>query len=865
MLRSRFAACLFAGALIVSLPAIRGLAAQSRGPSTATAQPLTAATPDRMRIGQAMRTATPPVIDGQAGDPAWVSAPVIHEFLEYEPNTGAEPRFRTEIRILYDDRYLYIQGRMFDPAPDSIISLLSRRDVRTESEQLKLVIDSYHDRRTAYQFILNPAGVKRDFYVYNDNVEDPTWDAVWDGHASIDSLGWVAEFRIPFSQMRFADLESHTFGMMIVRDIARTRQRLSWPLLRRDRQGYISQGGDIEGIGRLPQPRRVEFLPYTVSKSATRPEGPGRWSHPFEQTVGMDLKYGISSNLTLDATLNPDFGQVEADPAVLNLTAFEQFFEERRPFFLEGAGIFDFRTSCGDVDEECTGLFYSRRIGRAPQLSGRYFDEANPTSSRILGAAKLSGRLASGLNVGFLNAMSAEETGSLGRTIEPQTSYTVARVQQELSQGQGGVGFMLTSVNRSLDANTRDFLRSAANTGGVDFRHRFFNNNYELHSYAALSRVNGSASAIAATQRDGVHRYQRRDDGIEFDPTRTSLGGDAQRVSFSKFGGGITRFQTLYERFSPGFESNDLGFQSRADQQTFRNWFALQFQEPTRAYRRMFLNFNYQQRWSTEGLRTDLGFNTNAHMELPNTHWLHAGTSGQPAGSYDDRGARGGPAFRRAATIEGFVGWEGDRRKAWTPTFFMGTWRGDEWRSRGWWVNPGYQFRVSSRFNASLSGRVAYELNDTQWFDNFGDVASDTAHITFAELEQWTVGITSRVNFTVTPTLSIQLYAQPFVSVGDFREWKELGDARSTDYDARFIPYGGGADPGGFNFKQLRTNTVVRWEYRPGSLLFFVWQQGRDRGLGAPTEFDFRRDMGDLFDLHPNNTFLIKASYWFNP
>lgn len=865
MLRRHLAAGLVASALFVSLPFARVLLAQSPGLSTATTPPSTAATPDRMRIGQAMRTATPPIVDGRTGDPAWESAPVIHEFLEYEPNTGAEPRFRTEIRILYDDRYLYIQGRMFDPAPDSIISLLSRRDVRTESEQLKLVIDSYHDRRTAYQFILNPAGVKRDFYVYNDNVEDPTWDAVWDGHASIDSSGWVAEFRIPFSQMRFADLESHTFGMLVVRDIARTRQRLSWPLLRRDRQGYVSQGGDVQGIGRLPQPRRVEFLPYTVSKSSTQPEGPGRWSHPFDQTIGMDLKYGISSNLTLDATLNPDFGQVEADPAVLNLTAFEQFFEERRPFFLEGAGIFDFRTSCGDVDEECTGLFYSRRIGRAPQLSGRYFDDANPTSSRILGAAKLSGRLASGLNVGVLNAMSAEETGSLGRTIEPQTSYTVARVQQELSKGQGGVGFMLTSVNRSLDADTRAFLRSGANTGGVDFRHRFFDNNYELHSYAALSRVNGSATAIAATQRDGVHRYQRRDDDIVYDPTRTSLGGDAQRVSFSKFGGGITRFQTLFERFSPGFESNDLGFQSRADQQTFRNWFALQFQQPTKAYRRAFLNFNAQQRWSTEGLRTDLGFNTNAHVELPNTHWLHAGTSFQPTGSYDDRGARGGPAFRRAASVEGFIGWEGDRRKAWTPVFFMGTWRGDDWRSRGWWVNPSYQFRVSSRFNASLSGRLAYELNDTQWLENFGDVASDTAHITFAELEQWTVGITSRVNFTVTPALSIQLYAQPFVSVGDFREWKELGDARSRDYDARFIPYGGGADPGGFNFKQLRTNTVVRWEYRPGSLLFFVWQQGRDRGQGAPTDFDFRRDMGDLFDLHPNNTFLIKASYWFNP
>ena len=827
----------------------------------AASHPLAAQT----RAGQAVRTASAPVIDGRPDDAAWGAAPVIDQFLEYEPNTGAEPRFRTELRILYDDRYLYILGRMHDPAPDSIISLLSRRDVRTESEQLKLVIDSYHDRRTAYQFILNPAGVKRDFYVYNDNVEDPTWDAVWDGAASVDSLGWVAEFRIPFSQMRFADLDAHTFGFLAVRDVARTRQRISWPLFRRDVQGYVSQGGEVTGIGRLPQPRRLEIVPYSVTKNVTRPDGPGQWEHPFQQALGADVKYGLSSNLTLDATINPDFGQVEADPAVLNLSAFEQFFEERRPFFLEGAGIFDFRTACDDIDEGCTGLFYSRRIGRAPQLGGRYFDPANPTSSRILGAAKMSGRFSNGLNVGFLDAVSQEEQGGLGRTIEPRTNYAVARVQQELRNGQGGVGLMLTAVNRTLDADTRDFLRGEAYTGGLDMRQRFLDGNYELHTSLSGSLVRGDRTAIASTQRDGVHRYQRRDDGLAFDSLRTALAGDAQRISISKFGGGVTRFQTVYQRYSPGFESNDLGFQSRADDQMFRNWFSFQLQQPTRYYRRAFVNFNAVANWTTEGLRTQLGLNTNSHVELPNTHWVHFGLNGTLPGSYDDRSARGGPAFRRASSVEGWMGWEGDRRIAYTPTLFGGMWRGDEWRSRGWWINPGFQFRVSSRFNASLSGNVNYGLNDTQWHSNAGDVASDTAHITFAELEQWTVGITSRLNFTATPTLSIQLYAQPFISVGDFREWKELGDARAGDYDTRFVPYGGGADPGGFNFKQLRTNTVVRWEYRPGSVLFFVWQQGRDRGLDAPTDFDFRRDMGDLFDLHPDNTFLVKFSYWLNP
>jgi hypothetical protein len=813
----------------------------------------------------ATRTATAPVIDGLDDDPAWRAATVIDQFLEYEPNTGAEPRFRTELRLLYDDRYLYVLGRMHDPAPDSIISLLSRRDVRTESEQLKLVIDSYLDRRTAYQFIVNPAGVKRDFYVYNDNIEDATWDAVWDAETSIDSLGWVAEFRIPFSQMRFADLSEHTFGLLVVRDVARTRQRISWPLFRRDQQGYVSQAGQVNGISRIPPPRRLEVMPYAVAKNLTRPDGPGSWAHPFEQTVGADVKWGLTSNLTLDATINPDFGQVEADPAVLNLSAFEQFFEERRPFFLEGAGIFNFRTSCGDIDTGCTGLFYSRRIGRAPQLGGVYADPGNPTSSRVLGAAKLSGRLASGLNIGVLNAATGRERGSLDRTIEPQTNYSVVRMQQDLRDGQSGVGLMLTAVNRSLDADTRDLLRSDAYSAGLDVRHRFLDRRYELHAYVAGSLVRGSESAIATTQSDGVHRYQRRDDDIAFDPTRTALAGDAQRLSLSKFGGGITRFQSVYQRFSPGFETNDLGFQSRADQQLFRNWFSLQFQEPTRYYRRAFMNFNTMNTWSTEGLLTNSSLNTNWHWELPNTHWLHFGVNGTLPGSYDDRGARGGPAYRRAAGIDGWVGWEGDRRPWYSPTFFAGLWRGDEWRSRGWWAEPAFQFRVSSRFSASIGAAVRHSLNDAQWFGNFGDVATDTAHITFAELDQWTLGVTSRFNFTATPTLSFQLYAQPFTSVGDYREWKELGDPRSRDYDARFVPYGGGADPGGVNFKQLRTNTVLRWEYRPGSILFFVWQQGRTDFAQGPTDFSFGRDMGDIFGLHPDSTFLLKISYWFNP
>src|SRR5687768_2678671 len=423
-------------------------------------------------LATASRAEPAPNLDGKLDDPAWINAQSIDKFLEYEPKQGAETRFKTDVRVTHDDKYLYIMARMYDPAPDSIISLLSRRDVRTQSEQLKLVIDSYHDRRTAYQFIVNPAGVKRDFYVSNDNNEDATWDAVWDVATAIDSLGWVAEFRIPFSQLRFSTKDEHTFGFMVVRDVARTGARISWPLYYRDRQGYVSQSGELNGIRGIGQPSRLEVSPYVVTKNETRPSG-SSFRHPQSVSAGADIKYGLSSNLTLNATINPDFGQVEADPSVLNLSAFESFFEERRPFFLEGSGILTFNTSCGDIDTGCTGLFYSRRVGRSPQLSGVYGDARSAVNTTILGASKLTGRLGKGLSFGFLDAITQREVGTSDQTIEPMTNYAVGRLQQDLRDGQTGVGLMVTGVNRDIDDATSPFLRSSAYTGGIDLRHRF--------------------------------------------------------------------------------------------------------------------------------------------------------------------------------------------------------------------------------------------------------------------------------------------------------------------------------------------------------------------------------------------------------
>ncbi|HEX7940691.1 MAG TPA: DUF5916 domain-containing protein, partial [Gemmatimonadaceae bacterium] len=449
----RRSAALALAVLLASAPLALAQGAAPQDFETSSGTPTEAAGPPGRATATAAiatRASIAPVLDGRTDDPAWADAQIIDQFLEYEPNEGLESRFRTEARVTFDDRYLYVLARMYDPAPDSIVSLLSRRDVRTASEQLKVVVDSYNDKRTGYTFIVNPAGVKRDFAVSNDNNEDPSWDGVWDVATRIDSLGWVAEFRIPFSQMRFAPDAEHTFGLIIARDVARTGERISWPLLSRRQNGYVSQAGTLSGLGGLRTPRRIELTPYVVLKNGTRdfggPRDGGlpRYDHPSQAHVGADLKVGLSSNLTLDATINPDFGQVEADPAQLNLSAFETFYGERRPFFLEGAGIFNFNTNCGDIDSGCTGLFYSRRIGRRPHLTDDYGDATSPMATPIAAAAKVTGRLANGLSIGVLDAVTERVDGvamldGIRPAIEPRTNYSVLRVQRDNADGRGDV------------------------------------------------------------------------------------------------------------------------------------------------------------------------------------------------------------------------------------------------------------------------------------------------------------------------------------------------------------------------------------------------------------------------------------------
>jgi hypothetical protein len=850
-------------ALVAVVTCAGGVGAQAAsGVRAEGAVPAATGAPVRLPA-TAVRATTAPTLDGIDNDAVWQGAPIVDAFLEHQPRVGGEPRFRTEVRVAYDDRALYVFARMYDPAPDSIIALLSRRDVRTSSDHFTVVLDSYHDRRTGYEFAVNPVGVKRDYLVYNDSNEDGTWDAIWGVVTRIDSLGWTAEYRLPFSQFRFPEQSAHTFGLMFLREIARTGERVSWPLFRRDAQGFISQAGDLVGVQNIPSPRRLEVTPYVLTKNTTRAVDGGR-THPQQSTMGADLKMGLASNLTLDAAVNPDFGQVEADPSVLNLSAFEQYFEERRPFFLEGAGIFEFRNFCGDIDSGCRGLLYSRRIGRAPQLMGRYGDAASPQQSTILGAAKVTGRTSRGLSVGMLDVVTERMMGAEDRTIEPMTNYAVARVQQDLAGGQSGVGAMVTAVNRSLDEWTTPWLRGEAYTGGLDGRHRFGGRNYEATFSLSGSMVRGDARSIQQLQTDGVHRYQRPDDALSVDSTRTSLAGHAQRVSLSKFGGGVTRFQFVYQRFSAGYETNDLGFQARADEQIARGWYAFQLLKPTAYFRRAFINSNIGTNWSAAGLNTWNSVNTNWHIELPTQWWLHWGVTAQSlAPAYDDRVARGGPAIRVPSGFNYSVGVEGDPRRVLIPTLFIGGRRGDEGRHRSFWVEPNLQFRASSRFSTSLSASWQHADISSQWVRNRTDATTGALQSLFAPLEQTTFSSSIRLNFTATPTLSLQVWGQPYLSTGDYDRLMLPVAPRAAKYADRWRVTA--EDGGGFQFREWRSNVVARWEYRPGSTVFLVWQHGRSGYEDQSGRFAFGPEMRDLFGLPPNNTFLLKVSYWLNP
>lgn len=829
--------------------------------------PLSAADPSP--VAAAHRAQRPPHVDGRDDDEIWARVPAISNFRQFDPRIDAEAAFATEFRVAYDDDHLYVLVRAFDAHPDSILHALTRRDVRGSSDQITLYIDSYNDGRTGFQFSVNPDGVKRDLAIFNDGEADGSWNAVWDVAARVDSLGWMAEFSIPLSQLRFVAGDAHTFGFGVWREIERYKERDSWPAFSPQRTGLISQLGRLEGLAGIRSPGRLEVTPYTVTRNVARAADEGGFDRVQKLAVGGDLKYGITPNVTLDATVNPDFGQVEADPAVLNLSAFETFVSERRPFFVEGTGFYKFPLNCYIVVDCSTneGLFYSRRIGRSPTLLSDYGDASTPTSTPIAGAAKLTGRTAGGLSFGLLDAWTQRVDGASERTVEPRANYAVLRAQQDLRGGDAGFGVIATAVNRGVDDWTRGVLHESAYVGGASFRNRMFGGQYEVTGSITASRIAGSAAAITRTQRGAVHYYQQPGDELVLDSSRTSLAGHAEQIKFGKYGGGIARFETSFVRQSAGFDVNDLGFLQRADLQDWSTWASLNFQEPRGVYRWVRWNVNHWERWNTSGMRLDNAVNTNVHVGLKNNWDLHAGGTIARLGEvFCDRCTRGGPALRQSRGYFPWFGINGDNRRMIVPSMWVNLSYSDDGRSSSTSLSPSLSLRFSTRLRAELGAGITHADNHTQWYRNFTDASTGDTHYTFAHLDQRTVSMSMRFNYTATPDLTFEFYGQPFVSTGEYSDFRETSDTPdAAAYGARFASYT--PPPGSdvaFRFKQLRTNAVMRWEYRPGSTMFLVWTHGRQARDGLASDQSWTHDYRDLFELHPDNTFLIKVAYWLS-
>ncbi len=819
----------------------------------------------------AVATTGPMVIDGRADEPVWEQAPRITDFLQREPAEGNVPSFATEARVAYDDAALYVTVRAFDAEPDRIVGILTRRDQGSPSDWIKVVVDSYFDRRTAYEFAVNPVGVKRDRYYFDDGASDDSWDAVWDVQVARDDEGWRAEFRIPFSQLRFNGTPGGPVGFALIREIGRLNEIATWPLLSRNANGFVSQFGEMHGLQLGVAPQRFELMPYVLGQVTTEDVEPGNTlghSPDPAGSIGLDVKYAVTPGLTLTATVNPDFGQVEADPAVVNLDAFEVLFPERRPFFVEGSGTFRFNMDCNDGD--CTGLFYSRRIGRAPQGEPEVADDEfqeMPDTATIYGAAKMTGRVGA-FSVGGLSAVTAREdatiaaSGSLDyRTVavEPVTAYSVGRVRREF-RNQSALGVMLTSTNRSI-VDDVSFLANNAFTGGVDYDWRL-SRQYNVAGFWAASHINGSTEAITRLQENNVHSFQRPDaDHVELDETATTLSGHAGSVAFGKIAGDRTRFNTSLGYKSPGFDINDLGFQRRADERNMNNWFQLRDFVPGRYVRNRNINFNQWAAWNFDDDRLYSGVNINTHWTFVNNYNFGVGVN-LNAAPFRDRVTRGGPGVLGNRNVGLWYYANTDNRRALSFSY-NGYHEADEHDTRRNNINPWINLRPSSA--VSLSAGFRYNINDddAQWLENVTE--GDATHYVFGRIEQRTVAMTLRFNYTLTRDLSLQVYAEPFVSAGDFSRFREVVDGRAAKYEDRYVPYGytGEAD---FNVRSFRTTNVLRWEFKPGSALFLVWQQGRQERIeqeGYGT-FDVGRDYEGLFSSPARNTFIVKMSYWFN-
>ena len=850
---------------------------------------------------QALRATSPIVVDGKLDDEVWLRAVAATTFTQRNPDEGKPSTEATELRVAYDDAALYVAARLLDHEPARIARQLARRDQDAEADSFSLYLDPHHDHTTGAAFTVSAAGVQADSTIYNDSWQDNSWDAVWESAVRIDAEGWSVELRIPFSQLRFPAAEHHTFGINAMRFIQRKNEQAWLVFVPKKESGLSSRLGHLEGLDGVSPRRSVEFLPYVVTRGEF--VAPSGSDDPFNDGArafggaGVDLKYRFSSNLSLDGTINPDFGQVEVDPAVVNLTAFETFFEEKRPFFIEGSNIFGSfgRTGANNFwgfNRAEPLIFYSRRIGRSPQGSadGDFVD--TPSATTILGAAKVTGKTRHNWSLGLLDAVTGREysdtvsNGARGTAeVEPLTNYYVGRAQREIGR-RAAFGALVTAVNRDLrEPALREDLPAQAYVGGVD-GHFFLDakRDWVVNGRFAGSYLNGSTSAMTRLQTSS-QRYFNRPDAphVELDPAATTMSGWTGSVNLNRQSG-VNVVNAALWAVSPGFDSSDAGFNFNSDRAGMH--VAYQWRNPTvnRFSRERFVAVAKWYTWNfAQELQGD-GIHAFGNLQFKN-YW------GIFANGYffrdvqDDRATRGGPSMLAPSAQGGSIGIDSDNRKRISVGVSADASRNDE---GGWSVGSSLnvRYRPAASLQLSLGPGYGRTHNLAQYVGTFVDPAAEEtfgSRYVFGTLQQKEFTLQARVNYVLSPKMSFQLYMQPLISVGDYEDFKELARPRTYEFvhygadrgtivhtplDKRYLvaPGDGGEpfsfDDPDFNFKSLRLNAIFRWEWRPGSALYVVWTDQR-QDLANPGRFQFGRDLNDMLSAPADDVVMFKVAYWF--
>jgi Domain of unknown function (DUF5916)/Carbohydrate family 9 binding domain-like len=852
-------------------------------------------------IVQAMRAMAPIAVDGHLDDEVWVRAIPASQFTQREPDEGKPATEATELRIAYDASALYVGVRLNDREPGRIARQLARRDQTAEADSFTILFDPHHDHLTGASFAVSAAGVQHDSTIYNDSSMDQSWDAVWESAVAVDESGWTVEMRIPYSQLRFPSGERLTFGMNAMRYIQRKKEQAWLVHVPKTENGVASRMGHLEGLDGVSPKRTVEFLPYVLSRAdfieRDAPDDPFNDGASGFAGAGVDLKYRVSSNLSLDGTINPDFGQVEVDPAVVNLTAFETFFEEKRPFFIEGANIFSNFGQTGannfwGFNRAEPLFFYSRRIGRAPQgsASGDFVDM--PTATTILGAAKLTGKTRRGWNVGLLEAVTGREraetvTGGMSATpeVEPLSNYLVVRAQREFGK-RVGLGALATAVDRDLsDPALRDELPGHAYVAGVD-GHYFLDQkrDWVINGRLSGSDLRGSTSAISRLQLASQRYFDRPDaEYLAFDPTAMGLRGWTGSVNLNRQNGVHVVNAALWA-VSPGFDSSDAGFTFMSDRAGMHAVYQWRKPKADRVFREKYISFAKFYTWNFgRDVQSD-GYFTFVNAQFKN-YWSLFGNASYFRSAQDDRGTRGGPSMASPGARGGFLSVETDSRKRFRLSVNQGY---DSNEAGAWNANGGLSVRFIPSASLEISTGPGFSRTHAlaQYVDRVTDpVAAATygARYVFATLNQKEFSLQTRVNYVLSPKMSLQVYIQPLVSVGDYLEFKELALPRTFDFTRYGIDRGtlsydssgrrytvdpgdGGApfsfDDPDFNFKSLRLNAIFRWEWKPGSTMYVVWTEQR-QDLTNPGEFAFRRDFGGTFGAPADDVLMFKIAYWF--